>query len=315
MQNNIKVLDCTIRDGGLINDHLFEDNLILGVYQACIDAGIDYMELGYKADNKIFARDKFGAWKHCDEDDIRRLVGDNDSDLKLSVMADAEKTEYKRDIVPKDKSVVDLVRVATYIYQIPTAIDMIKDAHDKGYEVSANLMAVSNSPDSELQEALDLLVQTPARIIVIVDSYGSLYPQQIRDYTRRYLKTAEKTGLEVGIHAHNNLQLAFANTIEAAASGATRLDATMNGIGRGAGNCSMELLLSYLKHPKYNIRPILQCIQDHFVPLREKIEWGCMIPYLITANFNQHPRSAIELRASENKNNIIEFFDRWDKNS
>lgn len=313
MQNNIKVLDCTIRDGGLINDHLFEDNLILGVYQACIDAGIDYMELGYKADNKIFARDKFGAWKHCDEDDIRRLVGDNDSDLKLSVMADAEKTEYKRDIVPKDKSVVDLVRVATYIYQIPTAIDMIKDAHDKGYEVSANLMAVSNSPDSELQEALDLLVQTPARIIVIVDSYGSLYPQQIRDYTRRYLKTAEKTGLEVGIHAHNNLQLAFANTIEAAASGATRLDATMNGIGRGAGNCSMELLLSYLKHPKYNIRPILQCIQDHFVPLREKIEWGCMIPYLITANFNQHPRSAIELRASENKNNIIEFFDRWDQ--
>ncbi|MCP4707745.1 MAG: nucleoid-structuring protein H-NS [Planctomycetes bacterium] len=313
MQNNIKVLDCTIRDGGLINDHLFEDNLILAVYQACIEAGIDYMELGYKADNKIFARDKFGAWKHCDEDDIRRLVGENESNLKLSVMADAEKTEYKRDIVPKDKSVVDLVRVATYIYQIPTAVDMIKDAHDKGYEVSANLMAVSTIPDDELQEALDLLVQTPADTIVIVDSNGSLFPQQIRDYTRRYLETTEKTGQEVGIHAHNNLQLAFANTIDAAANGATRLDATINGIGRGAGNCSMELLLSYLKNPKYDIRPILQCIQDHFVPLREKIEWGCMIPYLITANFNQHPRSAIALRASENKNDFVEFYDQQGK--
>ncbi len=309
----IKVLDCTIRDGGLINDHLFEDSLTRAVYETCVAAGIDYMELGYKADNKIFARDKFGAWKHCYEDDLRRIVGDNDTDLRLSVMADAEKTEYRRDIVPKDRSVIDIIRVATYIYQIPTAVDMIKDAHDKGYEVSANLMALSMVSDAELQEGLDLLVKTPVDVIVLVDSNGALFPHQIRDYTRRYLNAVKETGKQVGIHCHNNLQLAFANTIEAAVCGANRLDATMNGIGRGAGNCSMELLLSFLRHHKYDFRPILQCIQDHFVPLREKIEWGCMIPYLITAHFNQHPRSAIKLRAGEDKDNIVDFYDQWIK--
>ncbi|KPK75543.1 MAG: nucleoid-structuring protein H-NS [Phycisphaerae bacterium SM23_30] len=309
----IKVLDCTIRDGGLINDHLFEDSLTRAVYEACVAAGIDYMELGYKADNKIFARDKFGAWKHCYEEDLRRVVGENDTDLKLSVMADAEKTEYRRDIVPKEKSVIDIVRVATYIYQIPTAVDMIKDAHEKGYEVSVNLMAVSTVPDAELQEGLDLLAKTPVDIIVLVDSFGALLPQQIRDYTRRYLEVVKGTGKQVGIHCHNNLQLAFANTIEAATIGANRLDATMNGIGRGAGNCSMELLLSFMRNGKYHIRPILQCIQDHFVPLREKLEWGCMIPYLITAHFNQHPRSAIILRAGQDKDNFVEFYDQWAK--
>ena len=308
----IKILDCTIRDGGLINNHAFEDGIVKAVYDTCVAAGIDYMELGYKNDNKIFTPDKFGAWKHCHEDDIRRIVGDNDSPLKLSVMADAEKCDYKRDILPKEQSVIDLIRVATYIHQIPTAVDMIKDAKDKGYEVSANLMAISVVQEKELQEALDIFAQTDVDVIVLVDSYGVLYSEQIRDYIQRYIKSVEGTGKEVGIHAHNNQQLAFANTIEAIICGANRLDATMNGIGRGAGNCPMDLLLSFLKNPKFNIRPVLQCLQDHFVPLREKMEWGCMVPYIITAHFNQHPRSAIELRESKDKDNYVDFYDRWD---
>ncbi|HCN08169.1 MAG TPA: nucleoid-structuring protein H-NS, partial [Lentisphaeria bacterium] len=135
-RSDIKVLDCTVRDGGLINDHFFDDSFVKGVYQACIDAGIDYMEVGYKGSKGLFARDAFGDWKFSDEDDIRRIVGDNDSPLKLSAMADAEKTDYKVDILPKDDSVLDVIRVATYAHQLPTAVDMIKDAHDKGYETA-----------------------------------------------------------------------------------------------------------------------------------------------------------------------------------
>jgi len=307
----IKVLDCTIRDGGLINGHLFEDKLVKAVYDTCVAAGIDYMEIGYKNDKKIFAPDKHGAWKYCDEDDIRRIVGDNDSNLKLSAMADAEKSNYKQDILPKKDSVLDLIRVATYIHQIPTALDMVKDAKDKGYEVTINLMALSTVKDRELEEALELFAESDADVIVIVDSFGSMYSEQIRQYAKKYLKAMKGTGKEVGIHAHNNQQLAFGNTIEAIVCGVNRLDATISGIGRGAGNCPMENLLSFLRNPKFNLRAVLQCIEEHFLPLSKELEWGALIPYLITAYFNQHPRSAMELRAGDKKDNFVEFYDRW----
>ena len=305
----IKVLDCSVRDGGLITDHMFEDDLVKTVFETCRDAGVDYMEFGYKADKKIFAPDKYGDWKYCDEDSIRRIIGDNETDMKISVMADAEKTDYKRDLLPKDQSVIDLVRVATYIHQVPTAVDMIHDAHDKGYEVCVNLMALSLVKESELDGALEIFAQTPAKIVVIVDSFGSLYSEQIRAYARRFLKAVKGTGKEIGIHAHNNQQLAYANTIEAIISGVNYLDATIMGIGRGAGNCPMELLLSFLHNPKFNLRPVLKLIQDRFLSLREEIEWGPLIPYIITAHFNQHPRAAMELRASDKKNDFVEFYD------
>ena len=100
-REDIKVLDCTIRDGGLMNDSKFEDCTVKAVYDACVEAGIDYMEIGYKASKKVFARDRYGAWRFSDEADIRRIVGDNPSNLKISVMADAEKTDYHTDILPK----------------------------------------------------------------------------------------------------------------------------------------------------------------------------------------------------------------------
>ena len=309
----IKVLDCTIRDGGLINGHLFEDKLVKAVYDTCVAAGIDYMEIGYKNDKKIFAPDTHGAWKYCDEDDIRRIVSDNDSSLKLSAMADAEKSNYKQDILPKKDSVLDLIRVATYIHQIPTALDMVKDAKDKGYEVTINLMALSTVKDRELEEALELFAESDADVIVIVDSFGSMYSEQIRQYAKKYLKAVKGTGKEVGIHAHNNQQLGFANTIEAIVCGVNRLDATISGIGRGAGNCPMENLLSFLRNPKFNLRAVLQCIEGHFLPLSQELEWGALIPYLITAYFNQHPRSAMELRAGDKKDNFVEFYDRWNE--
>jgi 4-hydroxy 2-oxovalerate aldolase len=252
----IKILDCTIRDGGLINDHFFEEGLVKAVYETCIEAGVDYMEVGYKASKKLFARDKFGTWKFCDEDDLRRVVGDNPSKLKLAAMADAEKTDYRTDILPKDKSVLDVIRVATYVRQIPVAVDMIKDAYDKGYEVTCNLMAISTVQEVEIDQALEVLVRTPASTVVVVDSFGSLYMEQIELLVKKYRKAVEGTGKEVGIHAHNNQQLAFANTIEAVIHGANRLDATAAGIGRGAGNCPMDSSTSTRVRP-FNNAPAL----------------------------------------------------------
>jgi 4-hydroxy 2-oxovalerate aldolase len=306
----LKVLDCTIRDGGLINDHVFDEALVRAVYRTCVDAGIDYMELGYKGSKKLFARSRFGSWKFSDEDDIRRIVGDNDTKLKLAAMADAEKTDYHEDILPKSQSVLDVIRVATYVHQIPVAVDMIRDAADKGYEVTCNLMAVSVLQDAEIDQALEVLRDTPASTVVVVDSFGSLYGEQVARLVDRYRAALEGTGKEVGIHAHNNQQLAFANTIEAIIHGANRLDATMAGMGRGAGNCPMELLLGFLRNPAYHLRPVLQLLQDHFVPLREKYEWGALVPYNITGQLNQHPRSAIEMLAGDTRHNYVELYDK-----
>ena len=90
----IKVLDCTIRDGGLMNDHSFDDTIVNAVYVACVEAGIDYMELGYKASRKIFSPAEYGAFKFCTEEDWRRIVGDKETDLKLSVMATATLSSF-----------------------------------------------------------------------------------------------------------------------------------------------------------------------------------------------------------------------------
>ena len=236
-------------------------------------------------------------------------MGDNDTPLKLSVMADAERTDYHEDILPKERSVLDTIRVATYIHQIPTAVDMIKDSHDKGYETTLNLMAISVVRESELDEALEILASTEVDVIYLVDSFGALYSEEIQALTAKYLKYAQAAGKKVGIHTHNNQQLAYANTIEALILGASYLDATIAGLGRGAGNCPLELLLGFLKNPKFHQRPLLQCIQDHFIPLREKMPWGFDIPYMITGQLNLHPRSAMAFLDGEDKHNYVAFYD------
>ncbi len=306
---DIKVLDCTIRDGGLINNSQFTDEFVRAVYQALVDAGVDYMEIGYKGDRKIYSPSDYGCWKHCQEEDIRRIVGEHKTGLKLSAMADAERTNYHEDFLPKDKSVLDMIRVATYIHQIPTALDMIKAAHDKGYETTLNLMSVSAVHDHELDEALEILSKSEVDVLYIVDSFGALYSEEIQELTRKFMKFAEASGKKVGIHTHNNQQLAYANTIEALILGASFLDSTIAGLGRGAGNCATELLLGFLKNPKFHLRPILQVIQEHFIPLREKIFWGYDIPLLITGQLNIHPRSAIAFIEGDNNKDFVGFYD------
>lgn len=305
----IKVLDCTIRDGGLMNNHHFDDKVVKAVYTACVEAGIDYMEIGYKASRKGIVTGEHGKWKYCLEDDVRQIVGDNQSSLKLSVMADADRCDYREDIPKKKESIFDMVRVAAYISQIPAALDMVKDAHDKGYETTVNLMAASIIPERELNEGLELLARSEAKAIYIVDSFGAFYGEQIQYLMRKYLHHAKPHGKEVGVHMHNNLQLGYANTIQGIMDGANMLDATIAGLGRGAGNCPMELLIGFLHNPKYKLRPILKCIQNDVEPLRAKLGWGFDLPYMMTGLLNQHPRAAIKFNDSEEPGDILEFYD------
>lgn len=304
----LRVFDVTMRDGGIVNDFKFPDTFVKHLYEANIKANVDYMEFGYKADKDIFDESKFGKWKFCKEEDIRAIVGDNDSDLKISVMADVGRTNYQRDFLPKSESVIDIVRVAMYIHQIPAGIEMIKHLKGLGYEVSANVMAVSKVNKDDIRQGLCMLCENGADIIYIVDSFGNYYPEQMTELAKMYVEVADKYGVKVGIHAHNNQQLAFANTIEAMRQGADFMDGSVCGMGRGAGNCFLESLLGFLKNPKYSIVPIMKLIQNDMPAIRESgAVWGFDIQYMLTGILNTHPRPAIAF-TKEKRQDYFDFY-------
>jgi 4-hydroxy 2-oxovalerate aldolase len=302
----IKVIDCTVRDGGLMNKWQFDDQFVRNVYHALSDAGVDYMEIGYLSSESAFSRDEYGPWRFCAEEDLQRIIGDTEKKIKLSAMADIGRIEYD-DIPPKSESSLDMVRVACYVHQIDKAIALAHHCIEKGYETTINLMAVSTVGLRDLNEALEDLNKSKVPIIYLVDSFGAFYSEHIDTLGAKYFeRMPDKT---IGIHCHNNQQLAFANTISAIINGVNFLDATLYGIGRGAGNCPLELLLSFLKNPKFKVRPIIKCIEEDIFPWAKKIDWGYSVPYMVTGVLNQHPRAAMAHMESDHQEKVTGFFD------
>ncbi len=302
----IKLIDCTVRDGGLMNKWQFDDTFVRNVYQSLTDAGVDYMEIGYLSSEGAFDRKEYGPWRFCAEEDLQRIVGDSEKKIKLSAMADIGRIECK-DIPPKSESSLDMVRVACYVHQIDKAIALAHHCNEKGYETTINLMAVSTVGLRDLNEALEDLNKSKVPIIYLVDSFGAFYSEDIDTLAVKYLERLP--GKTIGIHCHNNQQLAFANTIAAIINGVNFLDATLYGIGRGAGNCPLELLLSFLKNPKFKVRPVVKCIEEDIFPWAQKIDWGYSVPYMVTGVLNQHPRTAMAHMESDHQEKVTSFFD------
>ena len=308
VRDDIKVLDATLRDGGLCNNFRFSDDFVRTLYKTNIKSGVDYMEFGYKADPDLFDVEEYGPWKFCREEDLRAIVGENISDMKIAVMADVGRCNFRRDFLPKSESVIDMVRVACYIHQIPAALEMIEYFHELGYETTCNIMAVSQAGGYQLEEALAMLAESSVDVIYLVDSYGAFYPENASDLALTYLKAVEETGKKVGFHAHNNQNLAFANTIDTLSRGVSYLDATVQGMGRGAGNCALELLLGFLKNPKYNLYSVLTFIEKYMIPLRESgVVWGFDLQYMFTGQLNRHPREAMAFTAQK-RGDYCEFY-------
>ncbi len=309
----IKVIDCTIRDGGLMNNSQFSFDTVRAVYKAICESGVDIVELGYRNSKDMFSPKEYGDWRFCDDKKLKEVIDGIDSkNTKLAVMMDAHKSSAD-DIKPKDQSPVDIIRVATYVKDVDKAIMIVNDAMAKGYETTINIMAISHTVEWELDEALQQIEkETKVLACYIVDSFGALYSEDIDYYYdkyRKYIKTKE-----IGIHCHNNQQLGFANTIQGIIRGANYLDGTLYGIGRAAGNCPLELLISFLKNPKFDIRPLLEVIGKHILPLQEKIKWGYAIPYMIAGTLNMHPEEAMDfmknVKDPEAKNNFRLFYEK-----
>lgn len=309
-KKEVKVLDCTIRDGGLINDHRFSDEFVRAVYLALSLSGIDYMEFGYRSSKELSPPSQFGPWKYCHDDKIASIIAGIDSDMKLSVMIDAHRIK-EQTFRPADQSPFDLIRTATYVKDIDLALDSIFKAHELGYETSANIMAISRENQQDLTGCLKKLAASPVDVVYIVDSFGGMYMDQVEHLMKLFQTHLPEK--KIGIHCHNNLQMALGNTIAAIMQGADFADGSLAGIGRGCGNCCLELLIGYLNYPHFNLTPVLQVIEEQLLPLRKDIEWGYIIPYMITGLLNQHPRPAIAVRKTPEKDQYAKFFSQLQK--
>ncbi|MFC9778133.1 aldolase catalytic domain-containing protein [Paenibacillus chitinolyticus] len=301
-----KILDCTIRDGGLVNNWDFSVEFVQDMYRGLNAAGVEYMEIGYKNSAKLLKSDNAGPWRFLNEDFLREVIPTK-NDTKLSALVDIGRVD-ENDILPREQSQLDLIRVASYIKDVDKGLQLVQKFHDMGYETTLNIMALSHVMENELNEAFELINRSPVDVVYVVDSYGSMNHKDIDYMVNKFQRLLPEKKL--GLHMHNNMQLAFSNTIVGAEKGVEFLDTSVFGMGRAAGNCTTELLVSYLKNPRYDVRPVLDLIERHMVAMREKVEWGYIIPYMVAGTLNEHPRVAMAVRNTADKDKYVEFYDK-----
>lgn len=303
-RRDVQVLDCTIRDGGCTNGWRFDLGLVRETVQCLAAAGVDVVEVGYQTSEGVYDRTEMGPWRFCDEDDLRAVA--SDVDVRISCMLDMGRFTPK-DLRPAEDSVVDILRIATYGKDIVEAVDLAHAVMDAGYEAHINVMAVSTNTPQEVDQFLDVLRKSRVQDVSVVDSFGSLYPHHLRYLIRKY-KNWLRSDQRVGVHLHNNQGVAFANTIIAIEEGANTADATVFGMGRGAGNCPLELLLMYLDDDSHDPRALFPLL-ERFAEMRDEIRWGYHPAYAITGWLNRHPRQAIRHMRTDNPYDITEFYD------
>jgi len=284
---DVKILDCTIRDGGYLNNWHFEFKLVRELYRAHSKSGIDFFEVGFRSTEKYFDPKKYGPWRFTPESLVSEVV-EGISGAPISLMVDFGKTDIE-DIPDREDSLVTMYRVAVHVDQVLKAIEYCDAIGKKGYITSIQLMGIVRYSDEDFIQILKPLHDSQITYIYFADSYGSLVPSDIKYFYDRL----SITGKQIGFHPHNNLQLAFANTLEAIKGGIGIVDGSTYGMGRGAGNLPIEILLSHLENKaqmdKYNTLAVLDIIDRYMFDLHNKLRWGYNLPYMLSGMFEVHP--------------------------
>ena len=287
---SVEILDCTIRDGGYLNNWNFDKKIVKEVYRNISKTGVDIIELGFRNDPKGA---NFGQWYSVTEGLLNELVG-NISGIPIVLMVDYGKVDVTT-IPDANKSIVKIYRVACHKDKVIEAIRLCEEIKIKGYLTSIQLMGIVGYTPGDLEAVTKPLTESSLDYVYFADSYGSLLPQDIT----RYIQILKPTKKKIGFHAHNSLQLAFANTLAALNNGIDIVDATIFGMGRGAGNLPLETLIAYfektLNHKKYNSLPVLDLIDRYFIELNNEFKWGYSLPYMLSGIFEVHPNYAKRL--------------------
>ena len=272
-----QLLDCTLRDGGYYTDWDFSSDIVDSYIESMNKLPIDYLELGYRNNPDKEYLGKFG---YCP---VSVLTGiRKHSSKKLAVMLN-EKSTKPEDLVHLTepiKGLVDMIRLAVDPKNLLRAIELAKAVKAQGFEVGFNIMYMSKW--GEYKGFYDQLpgLNGVVEILNMVDSFGGIMPDEVVTIVKTL---REKVTCKIGFHGHNNLQMGLANTIKAIEVGVDSVDATILGMGRGAGNLNTELLLSYLNKKGLAVDfNVLGDVITTFNPLLEKYRWGTQLPYMIS---------------------------------
>lgn len=282
----LHIFDCTLRDGGHLTKWNFDIPFVKAAYSAALESGIDYFEAGYRLP---FDHEGLGEFAYCTDEFLRGVFKPSEK-CKLTVMIDAGKSGSDL-FVDKNtgNTPVQAIRVAAYPYELELAIGIITDLFNKGYIVFLNLMASSELKEDDYQVLADWKEKDILRGIYFADSFGSLFPGDIPAFVEKLQGIGYKN---VGFHSHNNLQLAFANSLKAIEAGAEFIDASIYGMGRGSGNLPMELFMGYLQksgEKGYSPVPYLNIIDRYVGKLHNDIKWGYSVGGLIGGLMDIHP--------------------------
>jgi len=272
------ILDCTLRDGGYYTNWDFNAETVDGYVKATNALPIDYLELGYRNKPQKEYQGKFGYCPISVLDHVREL-----SKKKLAIMLNENSTLSEDLSVLLEQIVgkVEMVRLAVDPKNLDRAISLAKEVKKLGFEVAFNMMYMSNWQQFEGLVPRLANMNGIVDVFNMVDSYGGITPYEVKEI---YYEVKKYVSCMIGFHCHNNLQLGLINTITAIECGVDSVDATILGMGRGAGNLNMELLLTYLnKHNglSVNFNELGEVITA-FTPLMEKYRWGTSLPYMIS---------------------------------
>lgn len=303
----VKIIDCTIREGGHLNGWNFDNNCVIDSYLASMKSGTDYFEIGYRCDN---LKPEWGNYAKCEDNFLFNLFKDI-KNPKLSVMIDAGKCSSDKFIeCRKENTLITLVRVATYPDKLDIALKLTEDIKNKGYKVILNLMAISEFKDTEFDKIKAWKNKGILETICFADSFGSFLPNDVKEY---YIKLKNLGFKNISFHAHNNLQLAFANSIEGIKNNFYSLDASIYGMGRGAGILPLEILIGYLSKNNENYNPIsiIKIIEKYYIDFQKNTPWGYNILALTGGLKNIHPYYVRELFLNKNMT-VKEIYEKAD---
>ena len=288
----INLLDCTLRDGGYINDWNFGYGVIRAILQKLCMSSIEYIECGYLSEKKG-GDENFTQYKSFDA--IRKVLPEAKAKQHFAVMIDYGQCDI--DHIPVASEDAPIIRVCFHKKDADRALAFCSQLMEKGYTVFVQPMASLNYTDVEFVEMIKRVNEMNPACFYIVDSFGVI---EIEDF-QRILFLADhnlKSGIILGYHAHNNLQQAYGNAkymVEQNLTHDIMLDASVYGMGRGAGNLNMELFASYLNKnydKSYNIDAFLDIMDLYLKPIFAEHYWGYSLPFYLSAQYNCHPNYA-----------------------
>jgi 4-hydroxy 2-oxovalerate aldolase len=274
----MKLLDCTIRDGGYYTNWDFDQDLVNTYIHSFNNLPVDYLEVGYRSKS---LEGYLGKYFYCPISVLKDLKTKSNKKLVIILNEKDVPVEDAEELLLPVKEYITMVRMAIDPKNFKRALGLAIKVKELGFEVAFNVMYMSTW--REEKDFIDLLPQVNniADYFYMVDSFGGVYPDDVKETIAMVRK---KTNVKLGFHGHNNLEMALANTLAAIEEGIDIVDATITGMGRGAGNLKTELLLTALQAKgkldfDYNE---LSKVVDGFSLLQKKYEWGTNLPYMVS---------------------------------